>query len=86
MTDLERQLLGYRLTTAEIVYHFPDYPSLLQTFLWQKFDMVPGFPELNKFLNFWERHIEGKLHSVVVAHVGIISAAEWRNGIAFHLH
>ena len=29
MTNLEKQLAGYRLTTAEILYHLPDHPSLL---------------------------------------------------------
>ena len=36
MTDFERMLDGYRLTTAEILYHLPDHPGLLQTYLWQQ--------------------------------------------------
>jgi hypothetical protein len=35
MSDLERQMMNYRLTTAEIIYHMPDHPDLLQTFIWQ---------------------------------------------------
>ena len=66
MTPYELQLRGYRLTTAEIVYHLPDYPALLQSFIWQKFDLAPDFPELNKFLAFWKENIEGQLHSVNV--------------------
>jgi uncharacterized protein Usg len=62
----ELQLQGYRLTTAEILYRLPDYPALLQSFIWQKFDLAPDFPELRKFLEFWSRNIEGKLHSVNV--------------------
>jgi uncharacterized protein Usg len=57
----------YRLTTAEIVYHLPDAPDTLQTFIWQKFDRAPDFPELGKFLDFWRGNIEGRLHSVTVA-------------------
>ncbi len=60
----ELQARGYRLTTAEIVYRLPDHPDLLQTFIWQKFDLAPDFPELSKFLEFWRGNIEGKLHSV----------------------
>jgi uncharacterized protein Usg len=60
------QLQGYRLTTAEILYRLPDHPALLQSFIWQKFDLAPEFPELRKFLEFWSRNIEGKLHSVNV--------------------
>ena len=48
MTLYELQLRGYRLTTAEIVYRLPDHPALLQTFIWQKFDLAPEFPELQQ--------------------------------------
>ena len=61
MTAYELQVRGYRLTTAEIIYRLPDHPALLQSFIWQKFDLAPDFPELNKFLEFWRNNIEGKL-------------------------
>jgi uncharacterized protein Usg len=62
----ELQIKGYRLTTAEITYHMPDHPALLQTFIWQKFDLAPDFPVLSKFIEFWKQNIEGQLHSVNV--------------------
>ncbi|HEY7549359.1 MAG TPA: protein usg, partial [Hyphomicrobiaceae bacterium] len=31
--DFRAQLAGYSLTTAEILYRLPDYPSLLQGFI-----------------------------------------------------
>ncbi len=61
---IRKQLEGYRLTTAEILYHLPDHPHLVQSFLWQQFDIAPRYPELQRFLAFWEKNIEGKLHSV----------------------
>ena len=76
MRNIELKLRGYRLTTAEILYHMPDHPAVLQSYLWQDLDLVPGFPVLNKFLRFWETSIEGRLHSVRVAARGIISDAE----------
>jgi uncharacterized protein Usg len=79
MRDFERQLRDYRLTTAEIVYHLPDHPGLLQTFLWQHLDIAPRFPELQKFLEFWTRNIEGKLHSVRVAHAELITPGRFRH-------
>ncbi|HEV8678693.1 MAG TPA: Usg family protein [Stellaceae bacterium] len=66
MTSYELQVRGYRLTTAEIVYRLPDHPALLQTFIWQKFDLAPDFPELRKFLDFWRANLDGALHSVNV--------------------
>ncbi len=76
MRTIELKLRGYRLTTAEILYHLPDHPGVLQSYIWQDLDLVPGFPVLNKFLRFWETSIEGRLHSVRVAARGIISDAE----------
>jgi uncharacterized protein Usg len=87
MSDLGRQLLGYRMTTAEILYHLPDHPHLLQTFIWQHLDIAPEFPVLRRFLDFWVRNIEGKLHSVKVARASIVTPAEMRYaGFAFNLH
>ena len=76
---LQRQLDGYRLTTAEIVYHLPDHPKLLQEFIWQQHDIAPHFPELRRFLLFWETKIEGKLHSVKVASAKLITPGEIKN-------
>jgi uncharacterized protein Usg len=79
MSKIERQLHGYRLTTAEILYHLPDHPAVLQSYVWQDLDIAPKFPVLNRFLGFWTREIEGRLHSVRVAATSIISPGEWRH-------
>jgi uncharacterized protein Usg len=68
----------WRLTTAEILYHMPDNHGVLQTFIWQKLDRAPGFPELSRFLDFWRREIEGPLHSVRVASSALVRPAELR--------
>lgn len=84
---LADQLKGYRLTTAEILYHLPDHPKLLQSYVWQEYDVAPQFPVLHKFLDFWRRELEGRLHSVRVASVGLVQPAEWRHAAAMsHLH
>ena len=85
--SLAEQIRGYRLTTAEILYHMPDHPGLLQTFVWQDLDMAPRFPVLTKFLQFWSCKIEGRLHSVRVGATSLISAGEWRHTEHLtHLH
>lgn len=76
MNDFSLQLNHYRLTTAEILYHLPDFPQILQSYIWQEYDLAPDFPELHRFLDFWESNIEGKMHSVMVAHVDLIKPAE----------
>ncbi len=77
--DLQDQLLGYRLTTAEILYHMPDHPDLLQAFTWQLMDRAPDFPRLHRFLDFWSRNLDGKLHSVRIANRQLIKAPEVRH-------
>ena len=87
MGTFEQKLRGYRLTTAEILYHMPDHPELLQAFIWQELDQAPKFPVLNKFLRFWETNLDGKVHSVRVAARGLFSAAELKHtGAEFTLH
>jgi len=76
--DFRRQLDGYGLTTAEIMYWRPDRRWLLQTYVWQEYDICPSFPELNKFLDFWVRSLDGPLHSVKVAHAKLIKPTEIR--------
>ena len=85
--DFQRQMSGYGLTTAQILYRRPDHPWLLQTYVWQNYDLFPKFPELQRFLDFWMKKLEGPLHSVQVAHTKLIKPAELRaiNG-EFRLH
>ena len=59
MHDIKLALSGYRLTTAEILYHLPDHPRLLQSFIWQELDIAPKYPVLSKFLKFWETSLDG---------------------------
>ena len=68
----------FTLTTAEITYHLPDQPSLLQQFIWQTQDVAPEFPALNKFLDFWEAEIEGRIHSVRIASLKLLNPADFR--------
>ena len=42
--NFQAQLAGFSLTTAEILYRLPDHPSLLQSFIWQEYDVHPRFP------------------------------------------
>lgn len=77
MSSFEHQLRDYRLTTAEILYRLPDYPSVLQTYIWQDLDIAPRYPVLTKFLTFWHYNLDGPLHRVRVASAGLIQPAEF---------
>ncbi|MFQ5467597.1 MAG: Usg family protein, partial [Kiloniellaceae bacterium] len=68
-------------------YHLPDHPSLLQSYLWQEYDLAPDFPVLRKFLDFWTHNLDGRLHSVKVANLQLIATPKARVADAlFYLH
>jgi uncharacterized protein Usg len=77
--SLRRQMQDYRLTTAEILYHLPDQPNLLQSYVWQDLDLAPRFPILHRFLGFWTRELDGKLHSVRVGSAELITPGQWQH-------
>ncbi len=78
MSSLSLQLKDYRLTTAEIIYRLPDFPDVLQSYIWQELDLAPKFPVLSQFLDFWRDNIEGPLFQVRVASAALVKPAEIR--------
>lgn len=79
MASLTLQMRDWRLTTAEILYHLPDHPGVLQSFTWQDYDLPPAFPQLRRFLDFWSENLDGRLHSVKVANRQLISTGDARH-------
>ena len=75
--EFHQLLEGYRLVTAEILYRMPDHRDMLQTFIWQDYDLEPKYPTLAKFLAFWEKNLDGPLHSVRIASKKLITPAEF---------
>ncbi|MCE8009668.1 usg protein [Aestuariivita sp.] len=87
MTETEMMLKGYGLTTAELYYRMPDYTHVLNTFIWQDYDLAPDHPKLFEFIGFWQEEIDGPLHSVRFAHRKMISPGEWQNSVGeFRVH
>ena len=77
--ETELMLKGYGLTTAELFYRMPDYQNVLNSFIWQEYDLAPDHPRLFKFIAFWLAEIEGPLHSVRFTHRKMIGPGQWRN-------
>jgi len=75
-SELLDQLHGYSLTTAEILYRLPDFPRLIQSFVWQDYDYAPEFPRLQDFLAYWRSNLDGPLHRITVTHKSLVSPAE----------
>ncbi len=85
--SLALQLNDYRMTTAEILYRLPDHPEILQTYICQEVDLAPAYPALRKFLDFWHRELDGKVHSVRVASAKMVTPPRYRApGAYMQLH
>ena len=80
-SETELMLRGYGLTTAELFYRMPDYLSVLNSFIWQDYDLAPDHPRLFRFIEFWQSEIEGPLHSVRFTHRKLIGPGEWRHQV-----
>lgn len=85
MTSDAPRLLRNCLATAEIIYRLPDYPELLQSFIWQDTDLAPELPGLKSFLDFWDRNLDGPLHSVRVTSCRLVKPAELRHANRLYL-
>ena len=77
-TALLRQLEGFSLTTAEILYRLAGYPRLLQSYIWQDYDLAPKLPKLVDFLDYWVANLDGPLYRVRVAHRRLIAPQEFK--------
>ena len=62
----QKMLSGFSATTAEVLYHMPDHPDFLQSFLWQFEDIAPQFPRLHRFLDHWRTEVEATIHSCLL--------------------
>lgn len=74
--DFMQQIEGHSLTTAEILYRMPDHPAIIQSYIWQDYDLAPEFPRLIDFLNFWTESLDGPLYRIRVAHKRLVSPCE----------
>lgn len=51
-----------------VIYYMPAHPSLLQEFAWQTDDIIPGFPRIHRFLNFWRTNIPAVIREVQLSY------------------
>jgi uncharacterized protein Usg len=47
-----------------IYYYLPDYSSLVQEFIWGTMDIIPEYPRINKFLQYWHDNIDAVIASI----------------------
>lgn len=53
-----------QLTLIQVYYYMPDYPSVLNEFVWQTIDLYPRFPRMQRFLNYWSKNIDARINEI----------------------
>jgi len=76
--EIELQLKGQGLTTAHVLYRMPGHFHVLQSYVWQDYDIAPDFPVMRNFLEFCQEKFDGPLHSLRSVHQKLIRPGEWR--------
>ena len=67
-----------KLVTIKVVYHMPDYLHVLNEFVWQTHDILPLFPRTHRFIDFWNREIEGPINHAEVVYVNWWGGREYK--------
>ena len=54
------------IVTIDVFYYLPEYTNILQEFVWQTEDIVPEYPRVHQFLNYWKENIHAVISEVIV--------------------
>ena len=52
--------------SVQVVYYIPDYLSLVNEFIWQTEDQLPDYPRITRFLDYWDKNIDGPIKEVYI--------------------
>ena len=50
----------------QVIYYIPDYLHIVQEFMWQTEAQVPDYPRIEKFLDYWDKNIDGPIKEVYI--------------------
>ena len=56
----------WTLASVQVIYYIPDFPHIVNEFVWQTDDQRPDFPRIDRFLNYWDRYIDGPIKEVYI--------------------
>ena len=54
------------IVTIDVFYYLPEYTNILQEFVWQTEHIVPEYPRVHQFLNYWKENINAVISEVIV--------------------
>ena len=52
------------IRTGNILYS--RFPHIVNEFMWQTDDQRPDFPRIGRFLNYWDKYIDGPIKEVYI--------------------
>ena len=56
----------WTVASVQVVYYMPDYLNLVNEFIWQTRDTKPNYPRIEKFLDYWDKNIDGPIKEVYI--------------------
>ena len=56
----------WTVATVQVVYFIPDYVHIVNEFMWQTEDTLPEYPRISKFLDYWDKNIDGPIKEVYI--------------------
>ena len=56
----------WTVASVQVVYYMPDYFNLVNEFIWQTRDTKPNYPRIEKFLDYWDKNIDGPIKEVYI--------------------
>ena len=59
-------LKKWTVASVQVVYYIPDYMSLVNEFVWQTEDQLPEYPRITRFLDYWDKNIDGPIKEVYI--------------------
>ena len=64
------------LVTIDVTFGLPDYPNLVQSFLWQSEDAYPRYAVMTSFLQHWMDELEGPIREATLVSIPYLSERE----------
>ena len=56
----------WTIASVQVVYYIPDYLNLVNEFVWQTKDQLPEYPRITRFLDYWDKNIDGPIKEVFI--------------------
>ena len=75
-----------QLTLIQVYYYMPDYPSVLNEFVWQTIDLYPCFPRMQRFLNYWSENIDARINEIYLNYTDPVYGSNYYRNVTHIWH